>query len=156
DAAGTQRLDREIESYNPATGAITIWVRIPSLSHTCDTVFYMFYGNAAVATDQPNVRNTWNSGFAAVYHMSQSGSLSLLDSTGNQNHCANHGATAGTGLLGGSGGGSALFNGTSNFIDCGNAASLQITGPLTLAAWTNNTGNGRVIGKMDAGPLNGY
>jgi len=38
DFAGTVKLDFEIESYNPATGAIVAWVRIPALSHTCDTV----------------------------------------------------------------------------------------------------------------------
>jgi hypothetical protein len=38
DAAGTARLDHEIESYDPATGTIAMWVRIPALSSTCDTV----------------------------------------------------------------------------------------------------------------------
>src|SRR5262249_37356551 len=35
-------------------------------------------------------------------------------------------------------------------------ASVQISGSLTMSAWTNNLGNGRIIGKMDAGPSNGY
>jgi hypothetical protein len=73
DAAGTQRLDREIESYDPVTGAVSIWVRIPNLSHTCDTVIFMLYGNPAVAADQPNTAATWDAAFAAVYHMSKNG-----------------------------------------------------------------------------------
>jgi hypothetical protein len=59
-------------------------------------------------------------------------------------------------LLGGAGGGALALNGTSAFLDCGNTASLQISGPLTMSAWTNNSGNGRIVGKMDAARANGY
>src|SRR5205807_6079820 len=45
DAAGANKLDHEIESYDPVTGTVNFWVRIPLLSHTADTVIYMQYGN---------------------------------------------------------------------------------------------------------------
>ncbi len=49
DAGGTNKLDHEIESYNPATGQFTAWVRIPVLSHTQDTILYLAYRNASVS-----------------------------------------------------------------------------------------------------------
>src|SRR5208283_5187974 len=55
DYAGTTQLDHEIESYDPATGTINMWVRLPVLSHTCNTVIYVAYGNAAVTTSQENI-----------------------------------------------------------------------------------------------------
>src|SRR6266481_1251492 len=38
DAAGTSILDFEQESYNPSTGAINYWVRVPAVSHSTDTI----------------------------------------------------------------------------------------------------------------------
>jgi hypothetical protein len=42
----------EIENYNSTTGAATIWVRVPTLSHTADTVIYMFFGNSGISSFQ--------------------------------------------------------------------------------------------------------
>ncbi|MBZ5729371.1 MAG: Ig-like domain-containing protein, partial [Acidobacteriia bacterium] len=54
DCAGLQKLDHEIESYNPATGAMAMWIRLPNVSHTADTTFYLSYGNGAITTSQEN------------------------------------------------------------------------------------------------------
>ncbi|HLK66747.1 MAG TPA: malectin domain-containing carbohydrate-binding protein [Bryobacteraceae bacterium] len=54
DCAGLQKLDHEITSYNPATGAVSMWVVLPLVSHTQDTVLYLNYGNANVTTSQEN------------------------------------------------------------------------------------------------------
>ncbi len=35
---------------------------------------------------------------------------------------------------------SLIFNGSSDYVDCGNDASLQITGAITVEAWINTTG----------------
>src|SRR5262249_30730258 len=40
DDAGTTMLPFEQESYSASTGTINYWVRIPTLSHTADTVIY--------------------------------------------------------------------------------------------------------------------
>jgi RHS repeat-associated protein len=54
DCAGLQKLDHEIQSYDPATGTVAMWVLLPLVSHTVDTVFYLSYGDATVATSQEN------------------------------------------------------------------------------------------------------
>ena len=48
-ADGTTQLDHEIESYDPATGTLVAWVKVPTLSPATDTVLYLYYGNAAAA-----------------------------------------------------------------------------------------------------------
>src|SRR3974390_969201 len=48
DAGGSSALAFERESYNASTGAVSFWVKIPTVSHTSDTVFYVFYGNSSV------------------------------------------------------------------------------------------------------------
>src|SRR5437660_4509790 len=63
DAAGTTVLPYERESYNYFTGAVLFWVKAPTLSHTTDTVVYMFYGNGAVTTDQSNKTGVWDSNY---------------------------------------------------------------------------------------------
>ena len=42
------------------------------------------------------------------------------------------------------------FDGVDDYVDCGNGASLQITGSLTISAWvktTNTSTNGIIVGK---------
>jgi hypothetical protein len=53
-ADGTTKLDDEIETYASSTGALTAWLRIPSLSPTTTNELYIYYGNAS-AGDQQNV-----------------------------------------------------------------------------------------------------
>jgi hypothetical protein len=54
DCAGLQQLNHEIGSYNATTGTVAMWVLVPLVSHTVDTVFYMSYGNSAITTSQEN------------------------------------------------------------------------------------------------------
>src|ERR1700722_13106350 len=47
DSGGVSPLANERGSYNPVTGAVNFWVAIPTLSHSTDTVIYLFYGNSS-------------------------------------------------------------------------------------------------------------
>ena len=44
---GVTKLAHEIEIYTSATGRLTAWVKVPTLSTSADTVIYMYYGNAS-------------------------------------------------------------------------------------------------------------
>ncbi len=68
DATATTKYDFELVNYVPTTGAVEIHVRIPTLSHTVDTVIYLFYGNSSITTDQGTTA-TWNSNINRVYHL---------------------------------------------------------------------------------------
>jgi hypothetical protein len=71
DAAGTAPLPFERESYSPLTGAVNYWVQIPTLSHTIDTVIYLFYGNGSITSSQANPAGVWDSNYKGVWHLSQ-------------------------------------------------------------------------------------
>ena len=89
DSNGVTKLDHEIESYNPATGAIIMWVREPTLSYTVDTSLYMYYGNSAISASQENKTGVWNTNYTAVWHLKESGngtSGEFKDSTSNANN----------------------------------------------------------------------
>jgi hypothetical protein len=135
DAAGASPLSFEQELYSPTTGQIIYWVNLPTLSHTSDTVIYLFYGNSSVTTDQSNKTAVWDSNYAGVWHLPNGTTLSANDSTANANTGSIYYAGATTGEIGGA----ASFAGY-NYIDVGNGSSLQITGTaLTLEAWVYTT-----------------
>jgi hypothetical protein len=52
DAGHSQRLFWQIESYDGSAGTLVAHVRVPQVSHTLDSVIYLFYGDYTVATFQ--------------------------------------------------------------------------------------------------------
>jgi YD repeat-containing protein len=83
DSAGANTLPFEQESYSASTGQIVYWVKVSTLSHTADTVVYMFYGNSSVSTDQSNKHGVWDSNFKGVWHMANGTTFSSSDSSSN-------------------------------------------------------------------------
>ena len=78
---GVTQLSHEIESYNPATGALVAWVKIPSLSSTVNTDIYMYYGDPGSA-DQQDIPGVWTNGYVEVWHLDET-SGTVYDSTSN-------------------------------------------------------------------------
>ncbi len=66
---GTTVLDHEIDSYDPATGTLIAWIRIPTLSYNVDTDIYMYYG--ALVSADPSATGTWDSNFKGVWHLDE-------------------------------------------------------------------------------------
>jgi hypothetical protein len=133
DGAGQNKLDHEIESYDPVTGTVAFWVRIPLLSHTADTQIYVWYGSSAVTNSQESKTGVWRNGYAAVWHPGNGSTLSTEDSTGFRNN----GVVAGSGIAAATGkvNGSASFGGsTSNYISVQNSSSLKPTSALSVEA----------------------
>src|SRR5260370_2048475 len=102
DALAANKLDHEIESYDPTTGTISLWVRIPTVSHTTDTVIYLLYGNSSITTSQENKTGVWRNGYVGVWHLSSNGAISAADSTGTNSGTISS-VTAATGKIGGAG-----------------------------------------------------
>ncbi len=67
----TTKLAYEIERYNPATGELVAWVKVPNLTGSTDKVLYMYYGNASSA-DQQNASAVWDADFVSVHHLKES------------------------------------------------------------------------------------
>ncbi|MGA2649953.1 MAG: DUF2341 domain-containing protein [Terracidiphilus sp.] len=139
DPAGQNPLNYEIEEYNPASGQVIAWVQIPDLSHTSNTVIYLFYGNPSVTTSQQNPSGVWDSNFVGVWHLPNGTVLSGNDSTSNGNNLTNNGATAISGIIDGG----AAFNGSSYLsVETG----MTISAPFTIEEWAFPTSAASTVG----------
>lgn len=74
--AGVQ-LDHKLESYDPATGAIVLWFRIPSWAVHQQARFLLYYGNPTISAHEQDVAGTY-SGYLAVIN-----ARTGVDETGN-------------------------------------------------------------------------
>ncbi len=128
DAGLTTPLDFERVEHDLATGAVDYRVRIPSLSHTTDTVIYLAWDSST--TDRSAAASTWSSSHEVVQHYAPSGGdASLEDSTANNRDAgawlvSGGGATTlatATGKLGGG----AATNGTKIAQTAFNGSSLN-------------------------------
>lgn len=137
DTGLTTKLDHQLISYAPTTGALTAWVRMPAgtlPNETTDTTIYIGYGDESITTDQ-STANTWDANYRAVWHgkstadSKNTNTISLTNSTAN-----NAGKIAG----------SLSSNGTSSVIDVADHATLDVDHAITISAWINfssHTGN---------------
>jgi hypothetical protein len=101
DSGLTTALKFERTLYTASSGAHAFYVKVPTLSHTVDTVIYMAYGDAGLGADPQDVANTWNAAFKAVYHFGDGSAVTLTDSTSNAKNLTNNGTTATTDSLDG-------------------------------------------------------
>ncbi len=95
DSGGTTFLSYERELYT-TSGAVALWVKIPTLSHTSDTTIYLHYGNAG-ATDPTNKTAVWDTNYKGVWHLAESGNGTAgeyKDSTNTNNLTGGNGTAA--------------------------------------------------------------
>lgn len=151
DAGGTHVIPHEIDQWNP-NGESLIWVQIPSLSGTNDTI-YAYWGNPADTT-APAGTNVWVPqpwegvpAFAAVYHLKEGG-FPFADSTG-QNPANTGGATVQTNGFIGLG---QAFNGSS-YLDAG---TINLSNGFTVSAWVNLYSTDTSIQTVWANSIGGY
>ena len=150
DAGGTTGLPYERESYSPTTGQVNLWVQIPNLSHTTDTVIYMFYGNSSVTTDQSNGPAVWDLNYVAVYHLGDNTStttVSISTATLAQNGIAavNTNTKAASGEIDGA----LNFNGTSDSITVpqngSNGPFNFHASPFTISGWMKDDTSASIL-----------
>ncbi len=150
-ADGTTAIDFNLESYNSGTGEIIFWVRFPTLSPTLDTQFFIYYGDAAITTDQSST-STWDSNYQLVMHMDD-----LTDATANSNDGTNSGTVSATGFIGN---GRDFEFDDDDFISVADDASLDITGEITISFWYNlestATGDGGAPDLVSKGANSSY
>ncbi|MGH6951003.1 MAG: hypothetical protein ACREH4_09025 [Vitreimonas sp.] len=143
DAAGETPLACEIVSFagNPTPGNATceIWVKVPSVSPSANTAFYMWRKSGTGQT-QPAVddagggRNAVWSDYLGVWHGD-----TLIDSTGNGNDLtAFGGATVGASLAK-IGKAFSLSRASAQYLSAGSAPMLDNLEELTLQCWARNT-----------------
>ena len=144
------KLSHEIESYDSETGHLIAWVNVPSLSSTEDTILYIYFGNDEAA-NQEDAEGTWDGNYVMVHHLNETAGIHQ-DSTLNDND-----GTPSVTIQGSAPGqvdGADNFDGTNDYVDCGNHTSLDITGPLTVEAWalfTQGELRNRIVAKDATG-----
>jgi len=132
----TTLLSYERERHDSANQKAEYHVKIPSVSSTADTYFYMYYGNSS-ADDGANPTDVWDSHFKLVSHMKDDPDSShVKDSTANANNGTKSDAN-GTAEADGKIAKAQNFDGSDGYIDYGNDASLSITEDLTYELWIN-------------------
>ena len=160
DSAGSTRYSWEVESYDGANGLLLAWVKIPAVSHTADTTFYILYGDAAIVTPQNTSSlapgTVWDANYRGVWHLPNGATLSVTDSTVN----GNNGTVVGTAaaVAGKIDGAQSLNGATEDSVSA--SASLAITGDITIEAWvlTSLSGSARAVftGYQNGGAYPGY
>ncbi|MBU0757882.1 MAG: DUF2341 domain-containing protein, partial [Nanoarchaeota archaeon] len=85
----SEELDYEIERWNTTSENAELWVRIPMVTDSSDTVFWAYYGNLQAEDNQDPI-GVWNSSYLAVWHMNAL-SGNVFDST-DKNNGTNSGA----------------------------------------------------------------
>lgn len=91
DSGLTTALSYEVETYDPSTGQIIAWVKVPTLSATVNTVIYIGYGDPLISTFQSTSTSVWNANYKGVYHNK---TAVTTDSTINAFNLTNFGTTA--------------------------------------------------------------
>ena len=83
---GTTLLKYERENFAIASDLATanFWVKIPSVSSSANTEFYIYY-RATDTADGADPTNVWDSNFKAVHHLKDTTTSSVSDSTSNGN-----------------------------------------------------------------------
>lgn len=134
---GVDRLDYEIEKYDPTTGKLTAWVRIPALSATTDTIILMYYGNSAMGISQANPAATWQNGFAGVWHLGENSGAIAHDSTANGFDGSHQGDIT---FQAGKVGNAYYFSGNDRIVTSAFPSDLEVAGnnPKTISVWTKN------------------
>jgi MSHA biogenesis protein MshQ len=132
-ADGETRLDHEIEKWNPGTGQLVAWVKLPSLPSSEDTVFYVYYGDPAAATPEAPAE-VWTSSFAAVWHLAEQPRAVMADSTTGNDGTA-HSSMQPNDLVSGQIGDAIDFDGVDDEITFTNPISG--TTPHTISVWVN-------------------
>jgi hypothetical protein len=154
DGPGVTTYDFERVSWNGTTGVSAFWIRVPTLSHTVDTVIYMPIGNSAITTDQQNSSGVWTGGssnaFGGVWHFAEggSGAVTIIDSTGASNGFWNSNAGAYTTGMTAPNAGSFTGSNSADLNDTG----YSPTASISFGAWVKLgqlSSVQRVIAKWD-------
>jgi hypothetical protein len=137
DASGL--LSHEIELFDPASGNLVAWVRVPSLAAGASTTFSMQWGNP-VAQPQEEPQAVWDEDFLGVWHMNaaDAGEGTILDSSANAHHGTPMGGLGEDDVIPGMVGLALDLDGVDDNVMIPNGFKGSLT-QYTLSAWANVT-----------------
>ncbi len=133
----------EIERWEAATEQAWLWVKVPNLSNTTDTVLYLYFDKDVADNTNyvgdPNstaAEKVWDSNFKAIHHVEEDPSGSITDSTNNQNDMNSVGGMSSSNLVDANiGKGVSYDGGNDAYIGQGNITLTQ----FTFSSWINGS-----------------
>ena len=132
-------LDHEIEKYDPSTGELIAWVRIPVLNSrtaSSDTQIFMYYGNSDVASSTQDAAGVWDVNYMGVWHLDEdatgTGTTDLYQDSAGTNHGDDQISATGQGGQVGAG---QAFDGNDDYVDIG--AACLVSSSWTVDLWLN-------------------
>jgi len=131
---GTTLLKFERERHDSANQLAEYWVKVPSISSTSDTEFYMYYGKSD-ATDGADPTNVWDSNFVMVQHLKGASYSALDDSTSNNNDIVGEGGSPDYNTDAKIGKGVNFVTASDEAIWANDSASLSLSSAMTLEIW---------------------
>ncbi len=144
---GSGKMSFQVESYNAATGAINLWVKVPTLSSSVDTTLYLLYGNAAISVSQENITDVWSNNFITVQHLNGNST----DSTSNGFSGTDTAIAYAPAIIAEGAG----FNGSTSQIDLGDSPGLDGGTAVTVSAWVNGTSWAQAYNAVEDREYNG-
>ena len=138
---GVTQCNVEIASWSSSGREAWLWVGVPVVSFSYDTVLFLYFDSTAPDntayvgdTNDPAAELVWDAHHVGVYHLSEGAGPDTYDSSLLNNHCGlaqnDHWAT---GIVDGD----YEFDGVDDWAYCGDHASLRPEYGLTVAAWLN-------------------
>lgn len=133
-------LAHELVSYQPSTGEVALFVRVPLLSATSDNVVYVYFGSDEVS-EPPTARpeDVWEPGFRAVWHLDEIATNGDVRDSTDQNHGRARNLDDDD-VRGGVLGGAVDFEQTNQAIHV-ESTDLDRSGTLTVEAWARLDGD---------------
>ena len=80
DAGGGTSLLFEREAHGAAAGEAAYWVRLPLVSATSNTTFYLYHGNGG-ALDMANAAGVWDDAHVGVWHLQGTNGATQADAS---------------------------------------------------------------------------
>jgi hypothetical protein len=142
---GTTQCYVEIEEWDDASEEAWLWVKVPDVDGSADTVLYLYYdANHSDNTDyvgdsgSATARNVWDDDYVGVWHLPEDpegAAPQMKNSKSDDNHGSCQGFMDSFDQVRGQIDGSLDLDGFNDYIDFGSSEDLDITGDITIEFW---------------------
>jgi hypothetical protein len=151
DSGLTTALKFERVVWVASTGVVEFHVKIPTLSHTTDTVIYIAYGDSGISTDQQDAVNVWGTNTLRVFHLNDNAANTTVTESKGTNGVSNGGNTSTRTSSSGKIANCFTYNGSNQYDDMGSTSPFTGSGDFTVGLWIKKTNSGTNLAAFQFG-----
>ena len=143
DGLLTVPLTFELVYYDGVNGILEMHVKVSTLNHVSDVIYYLAFGDASISSDGSSTA-TWESNFKGVWHLTTiAGAMDTTDATSNgKDGTATNGNVEVAGQIDGAGAMAITGPGNDQYIEGNSAISASALTNFTVSAWVNPQAGG--------------